>query len=211
MTAPVPGGGLARLLCVAAGWAMVGACTGEGGGGRFSGPPRTGDTIPVTRTVDGAEVPWFAAARLGGGDTVTVADLRGSPVLLNLWATWCPPCRHETPYLETIAERWGGRLRVVGVTVDNRGSEQLARSFLEQAGADYEQLHDPAMTAMDLFGAPGLPATFLIDAEGLVTFSRLGPVMEGDRDFESAIEELAGPPESASGPGGDPGAAGTES
>ena len=176
--------------------ALAAGCGGDGtsGGAEAAGPPRLGDTVPTLRTTaDGQERPWFAAPTLEG-DTVTVADLRGSPVLLNLWATWCPPCRAETPYLQSVHARYDGRLRTVGVTVDNRGAADQVRDFVGEAGVTYEILHDPTMRAMDLFGVPGLPGTFLLDRDGVVTFVRIGPVMEGDPAFEAALADLLGPP-----------------
>lgn len=153
-------------------------------------PPRLGDTVPLTRTDDGKEVPWLETVSLDG-DTVAIADLRGSPVMLNLWATWCPPCRAEMPYFETIHREYGPRgLRVVGVTVDGRSALDQVHDFLETTGITYEILHDPSMISMDLFGVPGLPGTFLLDAEGVVRFVQVGPVVEGDPRFEGAIEAL---------------------
>lgn len=136
-------------------------------------------------------MPDFAAPRLGSdGDSLALADLRGRPYVLNLWATWCPPCRAETPYLQSLYEDFSPRgLEMVGVTVDNRGALDQARDFLDEAGVTYIQLHDPAMRSMDLLSVLGLPATWVVDAEGVVRFARNGPVMEGDPAFEGAIEE----------------------
>lgn len=179
------------------------ACGGEGGAGAGagpSGPPRVGDTVPTTRTVDGVDAPWFAAATLEG-DTVTIADLRGTPVLVNMWATWCPPCRNEMPYLQSVHERYDGALRTVGISVDNRGARDQVRDFLAEADVTYEILLDPSMRSLDLFDLPGLPGTFLLDADGLVTFARIGPVIEGEAAFEGALERLMG---SSGGPGDEP-------
>lgn len=166
----------------------VSAC-GEAGNERVS-PPRMGDTVPLTRTSGGEEVPWLEAFTLDG-DTVSIADLRGSPVMLNLWATWCPPCRAEMPYFETLHQEHGPRgLRVVGVTVDGRSAIDQVHDFLQTTGITYEILHDPSMVSMDLFGVVGLPGTFLLDAEGVVRFVQVGPIVEGDPRFEGAIEAL---------------------
>lgn len=161
---------------------------GCGGDTTRSSPPREGDVLPLTR-VQGDEA-WFAAPGLDG-DTVTVADLRGSPVLINLWATWCPPCREEIPYLQSLHESHPD-LQVVGVSVDDRGAVATVREYLSAQGVTYTILLDPGMRSMDLFGVPGLPATFLVDPSGTVTFTRIGPVMEGDVPFERALQELLG-------------------
>jgi thiol-disulfide isomerase/thioredoxin len=159
-----------------------------------------GDTVPTTRTANGVTTPWFAAPTLEG-DTVAIADLRGSPVLVNLWATWCPPCRNEMPYLQSVHERYGGALRTVGISLDNRGAWDQVRDFLDESGVTYEILLDPSMRSLDLFDLPGLPGTFLLDPAGAVTFARIGPVIEGEAAFEGALERLMGSP---AGPGEDP-------
>lgn len=163
-------------------------CGGDDGGATRSSPPREGDVLPVTRGQDAGA--WFAAPTLDG-DTVSVADLRGSPVLINLWATWCPPCREEIPYLQSLHESHP-ELQVVGVSVDDRGAMKTVREYLSGQGVTYTILLDPRMRSMDLFGVPGLPATFLVDPTGTVTFIRIGPVMEGDVPFERALQELLG-------------------
>lgn len=163
-------------------------CGGDGGGALRSSPPREGDVLPLTRGQEAES--WFAAPTLDG-DTVTVADLRGSPVLINLWATWCPPCREEIPYLQSLHESHPD-LQVVGVSVDDRGALRAVREYLTVQGVTYTILLDPGMRFMDLFGVPGLPATFLVDPSGTVTFTRIGPVMEGDVPFERALQELLG-------------------
>jgi thiol-disulfide isomerase/thioredoxin len=124
------------------------------------------------------------------GDTVSLADLVGSPVLLKLWATWCVPCRRETPYLQGVHERFGPRgLKVVGVSVDTRGAREDVEDFLDEFGVTYRTLHDPEMRSMDIFAAIGLPATYLIGRDGTLLWRRVGPVEEGDREFENALDK----------------------
>lgn len=164
----------ALALAVAAG-----ACGGEGSAER-TGPPRAGDPLPA-----------FAAPTLAG-DTVALGELDG-PLLVNLWATWCAPCRAETPYLQSLYEAHGAEgLRVVGISVDDRSAREAVGRFVEEFGVTYTILHDPSMAAMDVFGVIGLPATYLVDGDGTVTWARLGPVMEGDAAFEGEIERLVG-------------------
>ena len=132
----------------------------------------------------------YPAATLAG-DTVTLASLRGEVVLLNLWATWCVPCRQETPYLEQIYQEQKERgFRVVGVSLDTGDAEDDIAAFMERYGVTYTILHDPQMRGLDLYQAPGLPATFMIDREGVLRWVRYGPILEGDADFLRALEEL---------------------
>jgi peroxiredoxin len=125
------------------------------------------------------------------GDTVPLSSFRGAPVLLNLWATWCAPCRRETPYLQSLHDAWQGKgLEVVGVTLDSRGFEPEIHEFIEEFGVTYTILRDPDMVSMDRYAVLGLPATFLVDREGIITYAVSGPVREGDRRFEAAVAEL---------------------
>jgi cytochrome c-type biogenesis protein len=146
---------------------------------------------------DGRPIPRVGRAAIEspaatlGGDTVTLASLRGQVVLLNIWATWCVPCRTETPYLQSVYEEHRDQgLRVVGISVDTRDAADDVEMFVEEYGVTYTVLHDPQMRAMDLYQVRGLPATFLIDREGTLRWIRYGPILEGDPDFVGALEEL---------------------
>jgi len=168
-------------------FAIVGLLAGAACGPteREGGPPVAGGPAPPLEAVSLA------------GDTVSLKDLRGSPVLLNLWATWCTPCRKETPYLQELHERFGERgLQVVGVSVDSRSARRDVDDFVEEFGVTYRILHDPEMRSMDMFSVLGLPATYLIDRGGRIRWRKIGPIVEGDPDFEGAIASLvdtAGP------------------
>ena len=132
----------------------------------------------------------YPAATLAG-DTVTLASLRGEVVLLNLWATWCVPCRSETPYLVDLYEEYKDRgFRVVGISQDTGDAFDQVEMFTEEYGVTYTILFDPQMRGLDLYNVPGLPATFLIDREGILRWIRYGPILEGDAGFLGALEEL---------------------
>jgi cytochrome c biogenesis protein CcmG/thiol:disulfide interchange protein DsbE len=143
----------------------------------LSGPPRSGDALPQMAAVDLV------------GDTVSLQAYRGEGVLLNLWATWCPPCRAEMPYLQELADEYGPRgLRVVGLSVDDRGARDQVLAFLEESGVRYDVLLDPAMTSMDQLGVLGLPATFLVDPDGVIQHVLTGPIPEGNEAFLARLE-----------------------
>lgn len=151
------------------------SCVGAGADLR---PPRTGDVAPD-----------FEALALEGGATVSLADFRGNPVLVNLWATWCGPCRFETPYLESVYKEYQDRgLRIAGISVDSRASLEAVQAFLADNGVTYDILLDPDMISTDVFAAIGLPASFLIDSQGVIVFTRLGPILEDDPEFLAALE-----------------------
>lgn len=150
----------------------------------------TADLPKVQRPVIGQPIADVALIDLEGLP-VALSDFAGNPVLLNLWATWCPPCRAETPFLQSLhAAHEGEGLRVVGVTVDSEIARQAVDEFLADAGVEYAQWLDPDMVSMDTYGVIGLPVTFLLDREGIVRFARMGPVSESDPVFEAALEEI---------------------
>jgi len=142
-------------------------------------PPQVGDRAPE-----------FQAASLEDDRAVSLTDYTGQTILVNLWATWCAPCRIETPYLQSVYE--GNRergLMVVGVSVDSPSALDSVKDFLGEMGVTYDILLDPEMLSTDVFAAIGLPATFLIDGDGVVRFTRLGPLAEGDPTFLEALEQ----------------------
>lgn len=145
----------------------------------LEGPPAVGD-----------DVPQFAATSLATGEVVTPATFEGEVMLINLWATWCGPCRFETPYLQSIHEEYADRgLKVVGISVDNAGALEVVKGFLADNRVSYVQLLDPDMTATEVFSAIGLPASFLVGRDGKLQWIRYGPILEGDPDFLQALEE----------------------
>jgi len=132
----------------------------------------------------------YAAATLEG-DTVSLSSLRGEVVLLNLWATWCVPCRTETPYLQSLFEEYADRgFRIVGISLDTGDAADQVRAFVQEYGVSYTILHDPQMRGMELYQILGLPATFLIDREGVLRWMRYGPIAENDPQFLGALQDV---------------------
>lgn len=120
----------------------------------------------------GKKIPEFSLPALGQDDvTITHEDLIGQPFLLNVWASWCPTCRIEHPYLEQLAA--SGRLRVIGLNY--RDQEEDALAWLEYFGNPYEiNIADVSgRTSID-FGIYAAPESFLVDAEGTILFKQIG-------------------------------------
>ncbi len=128
------------------------------------------------RTEIGEPFPDAPVERLGGGGEVSVADHRGKWVLVNLWASWCEPCREEAPDLERFARRHRDDLVVLGIATEDLTGD--ARAFAEEYGITYELLHDGAGERKDALGATGLPETFLIDPDGNLALESIGAVDE---------------------------------
>jgi peroxiredoxin len=108
------------------------------------------------------------------GETITISDYAGKPVVLNYWATWCPPCRIEMPHLQQASEEYGGRVVFLGI--NQAESEQLIRDFRDEYALTYPLLLDPNLTAHNLYSVLNLPTTIFIDAQGVVREVVVGTV-----------------------------------
>jgi len=100
------------------------------------------------------------------GKTWTLRDLRGKVVLVNFWATWCPPCRKEMPDLETLYRRFGPQgLVILGISDEEAAK---VKPFIEQQKVTYPVLLDPGRRVNELFQIEGIPKTFIYDREGKI-------------------------------------------
>ncbi len=117
---------------------------------------------------------------------MTLASLRGRPVLVNLWASWCEPCQAEVPTLAKLHRRG---LQVVGISVDPKA--ETARRTVTSERMPYAVWHDPGNRSSAVFGAPALPASFLLDARGRLMWSSQGALAEGDPGLEAALRRAA--------------------
>ena len=135
------------------------------------GAAEDGDYRPLRA---GDPAPAYAAATLAG-DSVDLADLHGSAVMLNIWATWCLPCRDEMPGLQALHERFGAQgLRVIGVSIDARSADESVATFVQDFGVTFTILHDPTDRVTRTFRAVGVPSTFLIDRDGAIVRRWIG-------------------------------------
>jgi len=124
----------------------------------------------------GEPAPEFAALTLDGG-SVALSELRGEVVLLNVWATWCPPCREEMPAIESLHQELAPRgLRVVAVSIDRAGAEPAIRRFADEFGLTFDILHDPEQQAPRTFRTIGVPETLLIDRKGRLVHRWIGQI-----------------------------------
>jgi cytochrome c-type biogenesis protein len=148
------------------------------------------DQPAPAQKADASVVPAYSAVLLDG-DSVSLAAQRGHPVLLNIWATWCIPCREEVPLLQKLHEaKRGDGLRVIGVSVDARGAEQRIRDFVKEFGVTFPIWLDPDERASFIFRAIGVPATYLIDREGRMVWRKLGPIEVTDKSMLAALDSV---------------------
>ena len=139
----------------------------------------------------GEPAPEAELPHLDGDGAASIADYRGDWVLVNFWASWCLPCRDESPALQRFHERYRDRgLVVLGINTQDLSDDAL--DFVSEFDLTYPQLRDPdggSPLSEDAFGATGLPESYLIDPRGDLALIRRGPVDEEylDRFVEPLI------------------------
>jgi thiol-disulfide isomerase/thioredoxin len=160
---------------------MLGAGCGSSDGGDYGGqhPDYAG-------ALAGSPAPLAALHAQGdellpggtGAFQRRLARLRGYPVVVNVWASWCGPCRAEFGILQRLAARHGKRVAFLGV--DSQDSDDVAATFLEEAPVPYPSYTDPHREiAESLDAAGGLPSTVFIDASGQPVYRKIGPYSDG--------------------------------
>jgi thiol-disulfide isomerase/thioredoxin len=150
----------------------------------WSGPSEAEPTGKLDRSHAGQAAP-ATAFQDPDGAPATLADFRGKPVLLNLWATWCAPCVAEMPTLDRLAAREADRLHVLTISQDLDGREKVEAFFARQGYRNIETWLDPQMALMTELQAGTLPTTILYDAKGREVWRVVG--ME---DWESGRAAL---------------------
>jgi peroxiredoxin len=118
----------------------------------------------------GARAPDFTASTL---DTPpkqkSLADYRGQVVLINVWATWCEPCRVEIPSIERLYRTYGPKgLKVVAVSIDDPGTDPAIRKFVSDMGMTFDVLHDPAGRIEHEYQVTGYPETVIVGKDGVI-------------------------------------------
>ena len=107
--------------------------------------------------------------------TVRLSDYRGKPVFVNLWASWCPPCRAEMPDLIAFYKAHQNE-GLVFLAIDTQDTQAPAQQFINEKQMPFPVLFDPDGKVMRLFGASGLPSSYLIDRNGKIVFSWTGQI-----------------------------------
>lgn len=163
-----------RILSLSLTLAVPGLALSIGGCDRQSEPPAqpAADTpgkqsaaSAADRSHKGSAMPDFTLAD-PAGHKLRLPDLKGTPVLLNLWATWCAPCVTEMPLLDTLAGDMQGKLRVVTVSQDMQGAAKVTPFFAEKKFAHLEPWLDPESDLVFHYDGANLPLSILYDAEG---------------------------------------------
>ncbi|MCP3167132.1 TlpA family protein disulfide reductase [Myxococcus qinghaiensis] len=122
----------------------------------------------------GKPAPDFVLRSLDTGEKVSLADLKGRPVVINFWASWCGPCQYEHPVLEWGQREYGSQAVFLGVVFED--SEDNARAFLRRQGYSFPQLVDPRSRMAVSYGVAGVPETYFISPAGTIQGKHVGPI-----------------------------------
>ena len=149
-----------------------------------------GDQQPADSASAPQPAPMYAAVSMKG-DSVSLKSLEGKVVLLNIWATYCIPCREEMPYLQTLHTKFESKgFQVVGISVDARGMEDRINKFLGELSVTFPIWLDPDERASFVFRAIGVPASYLITRDGKIVWRKLGPIDANDPTLAAKMAEL---------------------
>lgn len=136
----------------------------------------------------GSTMPAYTASNLDG-TTFDVASVRDKVVLLNLWATWCGPCRYEIPELQRMHDAYKERgFEVIGVSVDE-GSVDSVKEFAAEQKMTYPIVLDPQGQLATMLQTSVLPTTILLDRKGKILWKKYGAILENDPELKSVIEK----------------------
>jgi len=125
------------------------------------------------------------------GRLLSTAEWRGKVVIVNFWATWCPPCREEIPEMIDLANRYGDRLQIVGVSEDDDATPDEVREFAHNEKINYPIVMGSGGISREYGGVPALPTSFLVDTNGRVVQKHVGlyPTAVYDREVRALLGE----------------------
>lgn len=141
----------------------------------------------------GRRAPDYTAARLATGDSVSLRTLaNGKVTLVNIWATWCIPCRAEMPAMEKLYQSLGPKgFQIVAVSIDE-GSSKDVQDFVKELGLTFEILHDKSGEIQRIFQTTGVPESFLLDRDGIIVKKVIGEHPWGSPSNQRTVTDLLG-------------------
>ena len=133
----------------------------------------TGCSAPVEAPQIGKSAPSFRLTDIDG-ESISLSDFRGKPVLINFWATWCSPCRFEMPYIQEVYDEWSGQGLVV-LAVDIGESPSQVEKFIQAYNLSFPVLLDVAGKVAEQYNVRYIPMTYFIDGSGIIRDIKIGP------------------------------------
>lgn len=178
---------VAVLVMSACGKAEKAVATGTAAGGAKSQPAAE---APAGVEV-GSAMPSYAAKRLDGSQLELAAE-KGKVVFLNVWATWCPPCRAEIPELQKLHDKYASRrFEVIGVSVDEGNGDDV-RKYVQEQKMTYPVALDPDGKLANLLQTSVLPTSVLLDRNGRIVWKSYGQVDMADPALTKALDAALG-------------------
>ncbi len=161
---------------------------------RSATPPAEATHAALTETTGATDVgsvmPAYSAKYLDG-KPFDLASEKGTVVFLNVWATWCGPCRQEMPSIETLYDEFKDSkdFVILAVSQDTRGRAAV-EPYVERNGYHFEVLLDPENKVGESYDVGGVPETFIIDRDGRIVAHHMGAFDWSSADFRAALREL---------------------
>ncbi len=140
---------------------------------------------PAEGTTVGKRLPQFTLGSLGG-QSITVGASNNNVIVLNFWATWCPPCRSEMPELNEFALQYNGKVTFYGINVSEEFG--VVNNFMYKNGYSIPILLDSDGTVGNLFKIQYLPTTIVVDTNGVIRYRKSGPVTK--KELEDVVSQL---------------------
>jgi cytochrome c biogenesis protein CcmG/thiol:disulfide interchange protein DsbE len=140
----------------------------------------------------GTKAPDFTAYTL---DSIPrekhLADYRGEVLMINVWATWCLPCRVEMPSIEALNKDYAPKgLKILAVSIDDPGTDSTIRAFAKQYGLTFEILHDPQGKISQLYDVTGYPETFILGKDGVIRRKLMSATNWDSPDARALVDRL---------------------
>jgi len=139
-------------------------------------PDRNVPSNFLGRAVPNFELPVFERYIPQYGERFNLADHRGTPMVINFWASWCQPCYLEAPHLEAAYRQYGNQVLIVGIQTQERDARAAGRSFIERFGFTFPNVIDNDSRVSVDYGLFGVPETFFVRADGTLAYKHIGPV-----------------------------------
>ena len=152
-----------------------------------SGLVMVGCSSPAQGPQIGKLAPDFKLSNLEG-QSVSLGDFRGKPVLLNFWASWCGPCRYEMPFIQEIYEEWSDKGLII-LTVNLQENPSQVKEFVESFGFSFPVLLATNREVPLAYNIRGIPATFFIDKDGIIQDIKIG-AFAGKTEIESRLSKI---------------------
>ncbi len=122
------------------------------------------------------------------GQTVSLGNLQGKPVLINFWATWCGPCRSEMPYIQEIYEEWTNK-GLLGLAINIGESSSKAEEFMQSNSLSFAVLLDTKQDVAQRYNITGIPTTFFIDKDGIIQDKVIG-AFQNKTQIENRLSKI---------------------